>query len=180
MAEGLGLHLPTFSNANFVLPQVIESFPLLGVILTEVAPANDSNYGSRPSTRVINFVARGRCQTFNMWSGKRPPGTPVWFMVKKIRYLNRLVWAYVPYPSADAPTLPTADMDYHSARPPLEDMCWTEDDGSVGVGESVFIGSMGSNVGDVALDPHRELWKQGLFKTGNKCMPPTTELFVRI
>lgn len=159
--------------------QVAEAFPMVGVVLTEVAPSNDSNYGSRPSTRVINFTVRGRCQTFNLWSGKRPAGTPVWFIIKKMRYDGRMVWAYQPYPSAEQPTLPTRGVDYHSPRPPLEDMCW-EENGVTHVGEAVYVGMLGHNAGDVSLDPHKEMWKQGLFKTGDKCMPPTTEIFVRV
>lgn len=164
--------------------QVKEAFPFLGVVLTEVAPANDGNYGNRPSTRVINFVVRGRCNTFNFWSGKRPAGTAVWFIIKKIEFENRLVWAYVPYPRAGAPAAPTKGYDHCDNYPPPEEMCWEEKDEegnvSVRMGEAVFVGSMGNNVGDIALDPDRQMWKQGLFKTGNHTMPPTTEIFVRI
>lgn len=160
--------------------QVVEAFPMLGVVLTEVAPAHDSNYGSRPSTRVINFVVRGRCQTFNLWSGKRPAGTPAFLLVKKIPHEGSMVWALEPYPSAEAPALPEKGVDYHSARPPPEALTWIEKNGTVGVGEAIFVGTIGSNVGDIALDPHRELWKQGLFKTGNHTMPPTTEIFIRV
>jgi len=160
--------------------EVKEAFPMLGVVLAEVAPSNDSNYGNRPSTRVINFVVRGRAVTFNLWSGKRPAGTPVWFIIKKVRdEKNRLVWAFVPYPAAGAPAIAMPFLDYHSMRPSPDEMCW-EEEGQMCVGDAVYVGSLGHNVGDVALDPNKELWKQGLFKTGNNVMPPTTDVFIRI
>lgn len=157
--------------------QVKEAFPLLGVVLTEVAPANDGNYGNRPSTRVINFVVRGRCQTFNFWSGKRPAGTSVWLIIKKIRQQdNKLVWAFEPWPRPGAVCSPTRNDNYHDAYPPVDEMCWEDDNKVMHVGEALFVGSLGHNVGDVSLDPNRLMWKQGLFKTGNHTMPPTTEV----
>lgn len=183
--KGSGSKSCRISDAFETARQVIESFPLLGVVITEVAPANDSNYGSRPSTRVINFAVRGRCQTFNLWSGKRPAGTPAFLLVKKVQHGESMVWAFEPYPSPEAPSLPERGVDYHSPRPPPEALTWIEKGkngkpDTVGVGEAIFVGTMGHNVGDIALDPHRELWKQGLFKTGNHTMPPTTELFLRV
>ena len=167
---------------------MIEAFPLIGVVLTEVAPSNDTDYGRRSATRVINFVVRGRCQTFNLWSGKRPAGTPVFMIVKK-RRLNdgKYSWVFEPYPGPGQPTSwqQNSPMDYHTARPLPEDLCWVEklESGEevIGVGEAVHIGTLGANVGDVALDPNTELYKQGLFIGANgHMMPATTELFVRI
>jgi len=34
--------------------QVIEAFPMIGVIISEVAPSNDGNYGARDASRVRN------------------------------------------------------------------------------------------------------------------------------
>ena len=113
-------------------------------------------------------------------------GTPVWFIIKKIRHEeNRMVWAFVPFPGAGAPATPVKGDDYHGVHPSPEDMCWEETDRKTGVttvhmGEAVFVGSLGHNVGDIALDPDRRVTQQGIFQTGNHTMPPTTELFVRI
>ena len=159
--------------------QLVEAFPMLGVILTEVAPSNDVDYGKRASTRVINFVVRGRCQTFNLWTGKRPASTPVYLLAKK-RFddnAQRHLWCFEPFPGQGGPHMPSNE-EYHVARPAPEDLCWQEDDGTIGVGEAVYVGMLGSNVGDVSLESDKEMWRQGLFVEGK--MPPTTELFLRI
>lgn len=167
--------------------QVLEAFPMLGVVLTEVAPSNDTDYGQRHHTRVINFVVRGRCQAFNLWSGKRPAGTPVFFIVKKVPVAagqDRYAWCFVPYPGAGQPDKPCwGGKEYHAAFPPPEELCWHETHRGVTtahVGAAMRVGIIGDNVGDVALDPQVELYKQGLFKGNNMVMPVTTELFVRI
>lgn len=132
----------------------------------QVAPSNDYNYGRRVPTRVVNYVVRGRCRTFNLWPGMLQPATELWLVVKKEKRSNEsaLVWQIIAYANQERP------------RPELEDLCWKED-GVVKVGAAVYVGRSGDNSGDVALTTHKELIQQDLFKAG---MPPTTEVFFRI
>jgi len=137
------------------------------------------------SQRVINFAVRGRCQTFNLWSGKRPAGTPVFFIVKKVPVKEGskdMVWCFVPTPTRNQPSAPVpfgSVGEYHAHFPHPDSLCW-EEDGRWHVGAAVRVGVLGDNTGDVALDPKTELYKQGLFKTSPYTMPVTTELFLRI
>lgn len=158
--------------------QVIDAFPMLGVVLTEVAPSNDTDWQRRAATRVINFVVRGRCQMFNLWSGARPAGSPLYLLVKKrLVDNNKWKWCFEPYPCKE-------DDEPH---PSPRELCWMEPNPAnptgppiVKVGEAIQVGTLGHNLGDVSMDPNVEMWRQGLFRVDPKMMPPTSEVFLRV
>ena len=103
-------------------------------------------------------------------------------IVKKDRNAKgQLKWVFEPWPRAGEATSPEKGSCMHTSRPQPDDMTWDDDEGRVHVGEAVYVGMLGSNAGDVALDASTELFKQGLFNQQNMfSMPVTTELFLRV
>ena len=172
---------PTVSDLFSTARQVIEAFPMIGVILTEVAPSNDSNYGRRDAMRIINFAVKGRCTTFNLWSSQVPTGTGLYLIVKKVPHPKggaRMVWFMEPYPRGWRNKEKDQTLEEkHAPRPTAEDLCW-EEDGVIHVGETIYVGRSGQMSGDVCLDADRELARQGLFH--KKMMGPSVETFLRI
>lgn len=161
------LRVPEVSDNYESAAQVLHEFRFLGVILAEVAPATDHNFGGRPSSRVVNFVVRGKCRTFNFWPGAFPAHTELWLIVKKYQPKvgsGRLVWALQPYASLDKP------------RPTLDEICWIEG-GKVKVGAAIYIGHTGQNIGDIAYDARRDVRTQSLYDTIGS---PQIELFIRV
>ena len=168
------LSVPENSALYSSAKMVAQCFPLLGVVLTDVAPMNDGNWGSssRIATRVMNFVVRGRCRTFNLWASDCAHGSHAYFIIKKAPNgpMGKLTWCLEPFPSA------AAGKD-HSPFPQTSDLCWIED-GKKRIGLAIYVGTLGESGGEIALDSKKELWKQGLF--ANHFMPPTTEIFIRV
>lgn len=154
------------SRAFATARDLVNEFRLLGVVLTEVAPSSDRDYGGRPSTRVINYVVRGRCKTFNFWPGMHSAGTELWLIVKKYKAFpdEPMVWVFEPYASGDRP------------RPTLQDVSWVEDN-VLHVGASVYVGQAGQNQSDIAYAATSDVKRQRLYDT---VMSPTIEVHLRI
>lgn len=150
-----------FSSAR----DLVNEFRLLGVVLTEVAPSSDRDYGGRPSTRVINYVVRGRCKTFNFWPGMHSSGTELWLLVKKYKAFpdEPMVWVFEPYASGERP------------RPTIADLSWTEN-GKTHIGAAIYVGQTGQNLSDIAYAVTSDVKRQRLYQT---LMSPTIEMHIR-
>lgn len=160
---------------------VAEAFRLVGVIASEVAPANDGNSANRNLTRVINFAVRGRCRTFNLWAGAHPVGTPCFLIIKMAKNVEGShYWRLEPFPNK----VPSkSGKNPHSAYPELSDLMYDYKDEKMEtseqrVGIAVYVGKLGDNAGDVAINTDADLFNQGLFHS--KGIPVTTELFIRV
>lgn len=154
---------------------VRKQFAMLGVVLNEPASVDSRDRMIRNMTRAINFVAGGRCNTFNLWNSGRL-GTSLWLVLKKRRIVrgSQMAWAWQFVP----------EITENGRRPTIAQLRSETQDGGEStnhelapLGVALFVGTLGHTSGDVALDPSKLLAEQALFHLNAK---PVVEVFLNI
>lgn len=169
--------------------KIAQEFVLLGVVLNEAASNGSTDRSIRGENRVVNFVTGGRCQTFNLWepegmdgwgrsesklTGAVPAGCSLWFILKRV-HINRsgedrYPWQFVPF---------VAD---RWKKPTVANLSWkfqgcTNPSIKSGVGVPIYVGTIGSVVGDVPLNFSTRITDQPFY---HSLARPTAEVFLGV